>query len=331
MGTHPTVGTTTSPGCWELDGAMVVSPSYLSLYESGELARRVEHAQSILHACTLCPRRCGVNRAQGERGFCQMGAEPMVSAWNSHHGEEPPLSGTRGSGTIFFTGCTARCLFCQNYPISQLHRGNQVTAERLGELMVMLQKRGVHNINFVTPTHFVPQILAALLYAIPQGFSLPLVYNTSGYETLDTLRLLDGIIDIYLPDAKYSDDAVAQELSGFKDYVGHNRAALLEMCRQVGPRLILNEHGIAQRGLIVRHLVLPHRLAGTREVLTWLANNLSRQVYVSLMAQYFPAYRAVGHPLLGRKLTAEEYDEALAALEELGFEEGWSQVFEDEF
>jgi len=308
-----------------------MSPSYLQLYESGELARRAERALSILKACTLCPRGCRVNRLQGEKGFCQMGAEPMVSAWNSHHGEEPPLSGTRGSGTIFFTGCTARCLFCQNYPISQLRRGNQITVERLGEIMVLLQKRGVHNINFVTPTHFVPQILAALLQAIPHGFSLPLVYNTSGYEALETLRLLHGVIDIYLPDAKYANDSIAAELSGFKDYVAHNRAALLEMCRQVGPQLLLNQDGAARRGLIVRHLVLPHRLAGTREVLAWLAENLSPQVYVSLMAQYFPAYRAVGHPLLGRKLTWEEYDEALSALEELGFEEGWSQILEDEF
>ncbi len=309
---------------------MTQFPSYLQLYDSGELAQRADYALSILQCCTLCPRQCGANRLQGEKGFCQMGAEAMVSAWNSHHGEEPSLSGTRGSGTIFFTGCTARCLFCQNYPISQLHRGNQVTVQRLGEMMVILQKRGVHNINFVTPTHFVPHILAALLHAIPQGFSLPLVYNTSGYETIETLRLLEGIIDIYLPDAKYADDSIAWQLSSFKDYVEHNRAALLEMYRQVGPQLILNEGGIAQRGLMVRHLVLPHNLAGTRDVLTWLADRLSPQVYVSLMAQYFPAYNAVGHPTMGRKLTPEEYDEAFTALEQLGFEDGWAQELEDE-
>lgn len=258
-----------------------------------------------------------------------MGAEAMVSAWNSHHGEEPPLSGTRGSGTIFFTGCTARCLFCQNYPISQLHRGDQVTVQRLAGMMLTLQQRGVHNINFVTPTHFVPHILAALLQAIPRGFSLPLVYNTSGYETVETLRLLDGIIDIYLPDAKYADDAIAWRLSSFKDYVSHNRAALSEMYRQVGPQLILSEDGIAQRGLMVRHLVLPGNLAGTRDTLTWLASTLSPRVYVSLMAQYFPAYKAVGDPVMGRRLTSEEYADAFAALEQLGFEDGWAQELVD--
>lgn len=309
---------------------MAQFPSYLRLYESGELARRAGQARAILASCALCPRQCEVNRLQGEKGFCQMGAAPMVSAWNNHYWEEPPISGQQGSGTIFFTGCTARCLFCQNYPISQLYRGNEVTVERLGEMMVLLQKRGAHNINFVTPTHFVPQILAALLQAIPKGFSLPLVYNTSGYETVETLRLLDGIIDIYLPDAKYADDSIARELSSFKDYVEHNRAALLEMRRQVGPQLIVNEAGLAQRGLIVRHLVLPHRLAGTPAVLTWLADKLSTQIYVSLMAQFFPAYHAVGHPLLGRRLTPEEYDEAFTALEQLGFEEGWAQELEDE-
>lgn len=300
-------------------------PSYLSLYSTGELARRAEAAMATLAACTLCPRRCRSNRLAGELGVCRSGALARVASWNRHDWEEPPISGTRGSGTIFFSGCTGACIFCQNYPISHLNHGIDAPAERLASMMLELQARGCHNINLVTGTHFVPQVLAALVVAVPQGFRLPLVYNTSGYETVETLRLLDGVVDIYLPDAKYADDAVARRVSGFKGYVEANRAALREMFRQVGPDLELDDEGIARRGMIIRHLVLPEGLAGSAEVAQWLASNLSPRLYVSIMSQYFPAYRAIGHPQLGRKITPEEYEAAVAAFVAAGLETGWQQ------
>jgi putative pyruvate formate lyase activating enzyme len=303
-------------------------PSYLELYACGELARRVEQAYTLLAACTLCPRRCGVNRLEGEVGFCRAGASPAVASWNIHRWEEPPISGRRGSGTIFFTYCTAGCVFCQNYPISQLGVGRVVPVERLAEMMLELQKWGCHNINLVTPTHFVPQILAALERAIGGGLRLPLVYNSSGYETVEVLRLLDGVVDIYLPDAKYADDETARRLSRFPGYVQANRAALQEMFRQVGEELILDDAGLARRGLIIRHLVLPGGLAGTAEVLRWIAAALSPRLHVSVMAQYFPAHRAVGHPILGRKVTANEYEAALGALDAVGLRNGWVQEHE---
>ena len=302
-----------------------ILPSYLNLYRNGELARRIERAYAYLKRCRLCPRECGVNRLRGKQGFCRAGAQPKVASWNVHPWEEPPISGTRGSGAIFFSGCTGRCLFCQNYPISQLGVGNEVSVERLAEMMLELQQRGCHNINLVTPTHFVPQILAALPYAIERGLRLPLVYNTSGYETVEVLKLLEDVVDIYLPDAKYADGETARRLSGFVRYVEANRAALKEMYRQVGEELVLDDEGIAWRGLIVRHLVLPEGLAGTPQVLRWLAENLSPRVHVSLMDQYFPAHKAVNHPILGRKITAEEYEEALNAFDEAGLERGWRQ------
>ncbi|MEA3459200.1 MAG: radical SAM protein [Chloroflexota bacterium] len=306
-----------------------MEPSYLELHRSGKLKKRVEQACAMLRECRLCPRECGINRLDGERGFCRAGAEPIVASWNVHPWEEPPISGTRGSGTIFFSGCTGRCLFCQNYPISQLGLGNAVSVQQLAEMMLELQNRGCYNINLVTPTHFVPQIMAALERAIEGGLRLPLVYNTSGYEKVETLRLLNGVVDIYLPDAKYADNETARCLSGFVRYVEANHAALKEMFRQVGDELVLDGNGIAQRGLIVRHLVLPNGLAGTREVLHWIAENLSPRVHVSLMDQYFPAYKAVGHPGLGRKITAKEYEEALLAFEEAGLTNGWMQEHEE--
>ena len=309
---------------------MIREPGYLALNRSGELARRVEAVYDLLAPCRLCPRECGADRLSGEEGFCRSGAQPKVASWTLHPWEEPPISGARGSGTIFFSGCTGRCLFCQNYPISQLGVGNVVTVERLAEMMVELQRRGAHNVNLVTPTHFVPQILAALPLAVEMGLRLPLVYNSSGYESVEVLRLLDGVVDVWLPDAKYATDDVARRLSGFSRYVEHNRAALREMYRQVGDELLLDGEGIAQRGLIIRHLVLPGGLAGTREVLHWIASELSPRVHVSLMGQYFPAYRAVGHPLLGRKLTTEEYEDALAAFDEADLERGWRQEHECE-
>ncbi len=308
----------------------MADPSYLELYRSGELIRRIDYVWTLLAGCELCPHRCGVDRLRNEAGVCRMGHLPRVSSWNLHPWEEPPISGPRGSGTIFFSGCTGRCLFCQNYPISQLCYGDPVAIERLADMMLELQRKGAHNINFVTPTHFMPQILAALPRAIRGGFRLPLVYNTSGYERASMLRLLEGIIDIWLPDAKYADDATARQLSGFRGYVQANREALREIYRQVGDTLVLDEHGIAIRGLIVRHMVLPGNLAGTSEVLRWIADQLSPCVHVSLMDQYFPAHRALGDPLLGRKITSAEYEAALEAFEVAGLERGWYQTASEE-
>jgi putative pyruvate formate lyase activating enzyme len=305
-------------------------PNYVALHASGELARRAGQARATLERCELCPRRCGINRLNGERGPCGMGELPVVAAWNAHPWEEPPISGCSGSGTVFFSGCTGRCLFCQNYPISQLHYGQEVSYERLAEMMLELQdKKGCHNINFVTPTHFVPAILAAVDIAAGLGLRIPLVYNSSGYETIEALRWLEGVVDIYLPDAKYADDCLARKLSGFPRYVEHNRAALKEIYRQVGDELILDGNGLAVRGMIVRHLVLPENLAGTPDVLRWIATELSPHVHVSLMDQYFPAHKALDHPQLGRKIRIDEYEAALQAFDEAGLENGWMQEHEE--
>jgi putative pyruvate formate lyase activating enzyme len=300
-------------------------PGYLPLFRSGELARRAEQARRSLQACVLCPRACGKDRLAGEVGWCGAGARARVASWAVHRWEEPPISGWAGSGTIFFSGCTARCAFCQNYPISQLGVGNDVDADRLAGMMLELQGKGVHNINLVTPTHFVPQSLEVLCLAAAGGLRVPIVYNTSGYDTVDTLRLLDGVVDIYLPDAKYADDAAATRLSGFSGYVAANRAALREMFRQVGDELELDDLGIARRGMIVRHLVLPEGLAQTADVMSWLAANLSTRVWISLMDQYFPAHHAVGDPHIGRKITNREYNEAVAAFHRAGLVNGWLQ------
>lgn len=254
-----------------------------------------------------------------------MGDKPKVSSWNLYAWEEPPLSGSRGSGTIFFSGCTGRCQYCQSYPISQLGHGVEVGVERLAGMMLELQRKGAHNINLVTPTHFMPQILAALPHAIRGGLRLPLVYNSSGYERVETLRLLQGVVDLWLPDSKYADDSIARRLSGFEDYVEHNRAALREVFCQVGDELVVDGDGLAVRGMIIRHLVLPQGLAGTASVLRWISTQLSPRIHLSLMDQYFPAYRALHDPVLGRKVTAKEYAEAMDALEAAGLDHGWCQ------
>lgn len=308
-------------------------PRYLALHRSGELGRRVAEAWDRLAACDLCPRACGVDRLSGERGQCRGGARLQVASASLHHWEEPPISGWRGSGTVFFANCVGRCIFCQNYPISQLGVGRAVSELGLAERMLDLQGRGAHNINLVTASHYLPQVLKALDIAAGRGLRIPLLYNTSGYDGMIALRLLDGVVDIYLPDAKYADDACASRLSGFHGYVAANRAALTEMARQVGVDLELDGDGIARRGLIIRHLVLPgangHSTGSqTRDVLAWIANNLSPRVHVSLMSQYFPAYKAVDHHQLGRRLLTGEYDDALAAFEDLGLEKGWQQDLE---
>lgn len=285
---------------------------------------RLKEAYSLLRACTVCPRGCGVNRLQGERGACAVGKRLVLSSMNLHFGEEPPLSGWRGSGTIFFTSCSLRCVFCQNYPISQLRHGREVSVQELASGMLRLQARGAHNINLVTPTHFGPQIMVALLLAFEEGLDLPIVYNCGGYESVEMLRLWEGIIDIYMPDMKYSDKAYARRYSGVPNYPAVNRVAVAEMHRQVGP-LQIDAEGIAQRGLLVRHLVLPEGMAGTEEVMRFLAEEISRDTYISLMRQYFPAYKAVELPPLNRRITRGEYAAAQRMLERYGLERGWMQ------
>ncbi|MBI2354476.1 MAG: radical SAM protein [Deltaproteobacteria bacterium] len=298
--------------------------SYLDLYQSGELLRRVREGYRRLKTCDLCPHDCGVNRLAGERGICGAGAHPKIASANVHRGEEPPISGARGSGTIFLSGCSLKCRFCQNFPISQLGNGEEITTTQLAERILRLQRLGVHNINFVTPTHFVPQILAALHLAVPRGFDLPIVWNSSGYEKVDVLRLLDGIVAICLPDMKYVDDDTALRLSCAPGYREVNRLAVAEMLRQVG-HLQQDDEGIAVKGLIVRHLVLPGGLAGTRQTLHWIADNLGIETHISLMRQYFPAHLALETEGIGRKITDEEYDEAASALAEFDLENGWVQ------
>jgi putative pyruvate formate lyase activating enzyme len=299
-------------------------PSYLNLLEAGELRRRVEAAREMLRECHVCPRRCGTNRLEGKVGFCLTPDVASVASYNDHHGEEPCISGTRGSGVIFFTSCNLRCVFCQNYPISHLQVGQPATHERLAEMMLELQARGVHNINFVTPSHVVPQLLEALLLAAERGLHIPLVYNTSGYDSLESLRLLDGIVDIYLPDAKYGSNENALKYSNVSGYVEANRAAIKEMWRQVGP-VELDDAGRARRGMILRHLVLPNGIAGTRDVLGFVAREISPDVTISLMNQYFPANQAHSLPALSRRLTAEEYETAVDFLSEVGLAKGYVQ------
>lgn len=300
-----------------------MNPEYIKLYNNGNLHKTVNALAEIYESCILCPHECKVNRRMGEKGICRSTAIPKVASYNSHHGEEPPISGTKGSGTIFLSGCTGRCLFCQNYPISQLGTGKQVTDYELATMMLDLQSRGCHNINFVTPTHFLPSIISALYIAAGKGLDIPLVYNTSGYEKAEIIKLIEGIFDIYLPDSKYSDDTIALKISGFRNYVKHNRESLQEMFRQTGN--LVEKHGIAQKGTIVRHLILPGNLSGTDKVLSYLGNELSEDIYISLMDQYFPAFKALEDVCLSRKISLNEYNEAIEIFYNNGLHNGWIQ------
>ncbi len=292
-------------------------PAYLKLAAEGALEERVAQAQEILKSCRLCPRECQVNRLAGERGYCRTGAQAVVSSYSPHFGEEDPLVGRGGSGTIFFTHCNLLCLFCQNYEISHLGEGQEISADRLAKFMLTLQEMGCHNINFVTPTHVVPQILSALVLAIAGGLRIPLVYNTGGYDSLETLKLLDGLVDIYMPDLKFMDGEVAYKFCRARDYPQRAKEAIKEMHRQVGD-LIINEKGLAERGLLIRHLVMPGGLAGTKEAMRFLAQEISPNTYVNIMAQYRPCGEAAKYPPLNRRITQAEYDEALAIAQEEG-------------
>lgn len=303
--------------------------NYRDLYQSGLLLSRIREAYRRLASCNLCPHNCGVNRIVGKRGICGAGLRPKIASANVHRGEEPPISGTKGSGTIFLSGCSLSCVFCQNFPISQFRNGEEITTRELATRMLKLQRQSVHNINFVTPTHYLPQILAALWLAIPDGFTLPIVWNTSGYEKINALELLDGIISVYLPDMKYSENTHAEQISSAPGYCEINRAAVSEMLRQVG-HLQVDEAGIAKRGLIIRHLVLPGDKAGSLETLPWIAENLGHETHIALMSQYFPAHRATGMPGMNRPVNHDDYDAAVEALEEAGLENGWVQDLDEE-
>lgn len=293
------------------------TPVYLQLRNTKKLRERVQEALGLLQSCRVCPHQCGVNRLDGETGKCRTGRYAIISSYGPHFGEEAPLVGLHGSGTIFFANCNLKCIFCQNYNISQLGEGSTVTKEGLAKIMLSLQQRGCHNINLVSPTHVVPQILEAVEIAVSSGLTIPLVYNSGGYDSVQTLKLLEDIVDIYMPDMKYSDDGTAARLSGVKDYTSINRAAVKEMHRQVGD-LQINEQGIAIHGLLIRHLVLPHGLAGTESVVKFIVEEVSRNSYVNIMSQYHPCYKAFEVPELSRRLSRKEFLEAIEQAQKVG-------------
>lgn len=299
-------------------------PSYLNTYKSGRLKEVTEKLLSSLRSCQICPRRCKSNRLDNKTGFCKTAQLPKIYSFTPHYGEEPPVSGAKGSGTIFFSHCNLGCIYCQNYEFSQLGAGKEYTFEQLAQVMLKLQGLGCHNINLVTPTHVLPQILKSLELAIPRGLKIPLVYNTSGYELAEIIALLEGIVDIYLADSRYGDNLAAKELSQASDYVEFNRGALKEMHRQVEPAEFTDD-GLISRGLIVRHLVLPNRACATEKIMKFIAEELSGEVYISLMSQYLPYYKASGFLKINRRLKAEEYEEARQILEKNHLFNGWIQ------
>ena len=291
-------------------------PSYIELYEQGILHNLAEKLDGMLHSCELCPRKCGIDRHSSKDGYCRSGADPVVSSAQPHFGEEPPLVGSRGSGTIFFTHCNLGCVFCQNYDISHLGYGKTISALDLAALMLLLQKRGCHNINMVTPTHMIYPIVKALNYAVPRGLSLPLVYNSGGYDSVETLEMIEDVFDIYMPDFKYFRNLSGEEYSDADDYADVARAAVREMYRQVGD-LKTDQRGVAYRGLIVRHLVLPGAIEETFGVIDFIAD-LSPRIYLNLMDQYRPEYHAREYPLLRRRVTMDEFDRSEAHARERG-------------
>jgi putative pyruvate formate lyase activating enzyme len=292
-------------------------PAYINAHETGSLKKKAEEAYQALKNCMLCPRECGVDRTAGETGICQTGEDAIVCSFHAHFGEESPLVGKNGSGTIFFTYCNLMCSFCQNYEISHGGEGEPVVPEQISRMMLLLQKQGCHNINFVSPSHVVPQILAAVRLAVEQGLSVPLVYNTGSYDKVEALKLLEGVVDIYMPDFKFQDPEIAESTCNARDYKDCARKALLEMHRQVGD-LVTNESGIAERGLIIRHLVLPDNLAGTREAMTFISQHVSKNSYVNIMPQYRPCGMAHETKGMNRAITTEEFEHALRDAEEAG-------------
>jgi len=308
----------------------VMQPNYLRLYQSGELDERIAQLYEILECCVLCPRECRKNRLNDETGYCRSGKELVVSAIHPHFGEEEPLVGrgrawgAGGSGTIFLTSCNLGCVYCQNYDISHLGQGRAIGVAELSRGMIELQNMGCHNINLVTPTHFVPQLVKSIRIAIERGLRIPIVYNCGGYESASTIRLLEGIVDIYMPDMKYSDPQNASRYSNAADYFIHCREAVREMHRQVGD-LTLDSGGIAQRGVLIRHLILPNDLAGSREILRFIAEEISKDSYVNIMFQYRPIFRAGEYEELNRRPTMDEYREAVAMAQDFGLHRGFGR------
>ncbi|NJD55052.1 MAG: radical SAM protein [Nitrospirae bacterium] len=291
-------------------------PSY-RLLTAAEFRQRVDELYAVLRDCTICPRQCHVDRTAGETGYCRTGSEPFVASWGPHFGEERPLVGNGGSGTIFFGNCNLGCIFCQNYTISHGGEGREITCADLAEVMLSLERAGCHNINLVTPTHQVPGIVHAGMIAAGRGLSVPLVYNCGGYESTETLRLLDGIIDIFMPDLKYADEDAARRYSDAADYPAVAQEAVREMHRQVGD-LVMDDGGIALRGLLIRHLVLPEDISGTERVVKFIAEEISRDTYLNIMDQYHPSYRAGDYPEINRRITSLEYEHAVTCARRAG-------------
>lgn len=300
-----------------------MSGSYTKLVTSKKIDKHIEQLYSILSACELCPRKCQVNRLKGEKGFCKSAEEVIISSVGPHFGEEPELVGRKGSGTIFLTNCNLGCVYCQNYDISHLGHGRIMSLEEIAKCMISLQNIGCHNINFVTPTHFTPQLVKAIKIAAQMGLKVPIVYNCGGYENVEVIKLLEGIIDIYMPDIKYSDSVEAKKYSTAADYFDRCCEAIKEMHRQVGDLEVKN--GIATRGLLVRHLILPNNIAGTEKVLRFIAEKVSRHTYVNIMDQYRPLYRANEFPEINRRPTVNEYNAAVEIAEKLGLYRGFSK------
>jgi putative pyruvate formate lyase activating enzyme len=301
---------------------MAFIPSYITLFEKGELEQRIRLLKEFLQECHLCPRQCRVNRLNGEVGYCGAGLGLRVSSAFPHFGEERPLVGYHGSGTIFLTHCNLRCVFCQNYDISHLGRGDPITPSEMAQAMLRLQEMGCHNINFVTPTHYAPQIVESLLEAIRMGLQLPIVYNCSGYESIEVIQLLEGVIDIYMPDAKYMEEEYSKRFSNAPDYPDVLRKVLKEMHRQVGD-LTINSIGIAERGLLIRHLVMPQGVASSEAILKFIAEEISVHSYVNIMDQYRPEYRSHDYQEISRRITHKEYMEAIQLAKRLHLYRGF--------
>ncbi len=312
----------------------MMDPKYLELLAETKLEERVVALEELLRSCMVCPKDCGNDRLKDEIAACYSGRLPIVSSYTAHFGEEPCLSGTHGAGNIFFGNCNLRCVYCQNYQISQTwktQKKNEITHERLAGMMLELQERGCHNIGFVSPTHFAPQMARAILLAAQQGLRLPIVYNTNAYDSVEVLKLLDGIVDVYLPDLKYADSDAGFQYSKVRDYKEHARTAIKEMHRQMGDELVFGEDGRLKRGLMIRLLVLPNDMAGIEDNLRWIRGELSPRTAISLMAQYYATNKAATDPryiLLSRRISEGEWFEAVSLLEELGMEEGFMQEYE---
>ncbi|MDP3789745.1 MAG: radical SAM protein [Candidatus Omnitrophota bacterium] len=288
----------------------------------------VKNFDGALKKCAICPRRCGIDRQAGKRGYCRAPLDPIVYSYIRHHGEEPALSGFRGSGTIFFTCCNMKCVYCQNYQFSQLDNGEKITKDLLASIMLGLQRSGCHNINLVSPTHYVPQILAAMEIAVAKGLKIPIVYNTSGYDLADTIKMLAGIIDIYLPDMRYSDNGMAIKYSDAPNYVEYDRSSIEEMYRQVED-LTLDKDGIASKGLIIRLLVMPNGVSGTNESLKFIKEKVSKKTYLSIMSQYHPTFKARDFKEISRRLKREEYEITVDEAFSLGLNNGWVQKYDE--